>query len=412
MGGVFLKLISQTNQQEIIMYGKYREELKQELEQITEAGLYKSERHITSAQQARINVAEKQVLNMCANNYLGLANNSEIIEAVKAGLDERGFGMASVRFICGTQDIHYELEKKISDFFGTDDTILYSSCFDANAGLFETLLGDKDAIISDALNHASIIDGIRLCKAARYRYVHSDMQELEKCLKQAAEAKTRMIATDGVFSMDGDYARLDQICNLAQKYDALVMVDDSHATGFVGPTGRGTPELCGVPERVDVITSTLGKALGGASGGFTTGRKNIIELLRQRSRPYLFSNSLAPPIVSAALKTIDLLERSGDSREALAENTRYFREEITKAGFTIKAGSHPIVPIMLGDAKLAQQVAAKLLDEGVYAVGFFYPVVPKGQARIRVQISAAHSRADLEFALEKFIKVGQELEVI
>ena len=394
------------------MYGKYREELKQELEQITESGLYKSERHITSAQQARINVAEKQVLNMCANNYLGLANNSEIIEAVKAGLDERGFGMASVRFICGTQDIHHELEKKISDFFGTDDTILYSSCFDANAGLFETLLGDKDAIISDALNHASIIDGIRLCKAARHRYVHSDMQELEKCLKQAAGAKTRMIATDGVFSMDGDYARLDQICNLAQKYEALVMVDDSHATGFVGPTGRGTPELCGVLDRVDVITSTLGKALGGASGGFTTGRKNIIEILRQRSRPYLFSNSLAPPIVSAALKTIDLLERSGESRETLAENTRYFREEITKAGFTIKAGSHPIVPIMLGDAKLAQQVAAKLLDEGVYAVGFFYPVVPKGQARIRVQISAAHSRADLEFALEKFIKVGKELEVI
>jgi glycine C-acetyltransferase len=412
MGGVFLKLISQTNQQEIIMYGKYREELKQELEQITEAGLYKSERHITSAQQARINVAEKQVLNMCANNYLGLANNSEIIEAVKAGLDERGFGMASVRFICGTQDIHHELEKKISDFFGTDDTILYSSCFDANAGLFETLLGDQDAIISDALNHASIIDGIRLCKAARYRYVHSDMQELAKCLKQAAGAKTRMIATDGVFSMDGDYARLDQICNLAQKYDALVMVDDSHATGFVGPTGRGTPELCGVRDRVDVITSTLGKALGGASGGFTTGRKNIIEILRQRSRPYLFSNSLAPPIVSAALKTIDLLERSAESRETLQENTRYFRDEITKAGFTIKAGSHPIVPIMLGDAKLAQEMAAKLLDDGVYAVGFFYPVVPKGQARIRVQISAAHSRADLEFALEKFIKVGKELEVI
>ena len=394
------------------MYGKYREELKQELEQITESGLYKSERHITSAQQARIRVGEKQVLNMCANNYLGLADNKEIIESVKKSLDERGFGMASVRFICGTQDIHHELEKSISDFFGTDDTILYSSCFDANAGLFETLLGEKDAIISDALNHASIIDGIRLCKAARYRYGHSNMKELEACLKEAAGAKTRMIASDGVFSMDGDYAQLDQICRLAQKYDALVMVDDSHATGFVGPTGRGTPELCGVTDQVDVITSTLGKALGGASGGFTTGRKNIIEILRQRSRPYLFSNSLAPPIVSAALTTIDLLERSGESRETLAENTKYFRDEIAKAGFTIKAGSHPIVPIMLGDAKLAQQMAAMLLDEGVYAVGFFYPVVPKGQARIRVQISAAHSRADLEFALEKFIKVGKDLEVI
>ena len=394
------------------MYGKYREELKKELEEIAESGLYKSERHITSAQQARIRVDAKQVLNMCANNYLGLADNKEIIESVKKGLDERGFGMASVRFICGTQDIHHELEKNISGFFGTDDTILYSSCFDANAGLFETLLGDKDAIISDALNHASIIDGIRLCKAARYRYVHSDMQELEKCLQEAAGAKIRMIATDGVFSMDGDYAKLDQICNLAQKYDALVMVDDSHATGFVGPTGRGTPELCGVRDQVDIITSTLGKALGGASGGFTTGRKNIVELLRQRSRPYLFSNSLAPPIVSAALKTIDLLERSGESRKSLAENTKYFREKITQAGFTIKSGSHPIVPIMLGDAKLAQEMAAKLLDEGVYAVGFFYPVVPQGQARIRVQISAAHSRADLEFALEKFIKVGKELEVI
>ena len=394
------------------MYGKYREELKKELEEIVDSGLYKSERHITSAQQARISVGANQVLNMCANNYLGLADNQEIIESVKKGLDERGFGMASVRFICGTQDIHHELEKNISDFFGTDDTILYSSCFDANAGLFETLLGDKDAIISDALNHASIIDGIRLCKAARYRYVHSDMQELEKCLQEAAGANVRMIATDGVFSMDGDYARLDQICNLAQKYDALVMVDDSHATGFVGPTGRGTPELCGVQERVDVITSTLGKALGGASGGFTTGRKNIIEILRQRSRPYLFSNSLAPPIVSAALKTIDLLERSGDSRETLAKNTKYFREEISQAGFTIKPGSHPIVPIMLGDAKLAQEMAAKLLDEGVYAVGFFFPVVPKGQARIRVQISAAHTRKDLEFALEKFIKVGKELKVI
>jgi glycine C-acetyltransferase len=394
------------------MYGKFRDELQNELEEITEAGLYKSERHITSAQQARIKVGEKQVVNMCANNYLGLADNKEIIAAVKKGLDDRGFGMASVRFICGTQDIHHELEKRISAFFGTDDTILYSSCFDANTGLFETLLGKNDAVISDALNHASIIDGVRLCKAARYRYDHGDMDSLEKCLKESASAKTRMIATDGVFSMDGYYAKLDNICDLAETYDALVMVDESHATGFVGPTGRGTVELCGVQQRVDIITSTLGKALGGASGGFTTGRKNIIEILRQRSRPYLFSNSLAPPIVSAALKTIDLLEESQAPRQRLESNTNFFRKEIARAGFTIKPGSHPIVPIMLGDAKLAQDMAARLLDEGVYAIGFFYPVVPKGQARIRVQISAAHSREDLEFALEKFIKVGKELKVI
>ncbi len=394
------------------MYGKFRDELQNELEEITEAGLYKSERHITSAQQARIKVGEKQVVNMCANNYLGLADNKEIIAAVKKGLDERGFGMASVRFICGTQDIHHELEKRISAFFGTDDTILYSSCFDANTGLFETLLGKNDAVISDALNHASIIDGVRLCKAARYRYDHGDMDSLEKCLKESASAKTRMIATDGVFSMDGYYAKLDNICDLAETYDALVMVDESHATGFVGPTGRGTVELCGVQQRVDIVTSTLGKALGGASGGFTTGRKDIIEILRQRSRPYLFSNSLAPPIVSAALKTIDLLEESQAPRQRLESNTNFFRKEIARAGFTIKPGSHPIVPIMLGDAKLAQDMAARLLDEGVYAIGFFYPVVPKGQARIRVQISAAHSKEDLEFALEKFIKVGKELKVI
>lgn len=394
------------------MYGNIQEELKQTLDDIMESGLYKTERNITSAQQARISVDNRQVLNMCANNYLGLADNKEIIAAVKKGLDERGFGMASVRFICGTQDIHQELEKKISAFFDTDDTILYSSCFDANAGLFETLLGKGDAIISDALNHASIIDGIRLCKAVRHRYAHSDMAELESCLKEAAGARTRMIATDGVFSMDGDYALLDKICDLAEKYEALVMVDDSHATGFVGPTGRGTVELLGVQDRVDIITSTLGKALGGASGGFTTGRRHIIELLRQRSRPYLFSNSLAPPIVTAAIKTIELLESSGSSRSTLQENTAYFREKIAAAGFTIKAGSHPIVPIMLGDAKLAQKMAAKLLDEGVYAVGFFYPVVPKGQARIRVQISAAHSREDLDFALDKFIEVGKNLNVI
>ena len=394
------------------MYGKFQDDLQTNLEEITETGLYKTERHITSAQQARISVGEKQVLNMCANNYLGLADNKEIIAAVKKGLDERGFGMASVRFICGTQDIHHELEKKISGFFGTDDTILYSSCFDANTGLFETLLGENDAIISDALNHASIIDGVRLCKAARYRYDHGDMDSLEKCLKESASANTRMIATDGVFSMDGDYARLDSICDLAETYEALVMVDESHATGFVGPTGRGTVELCGVQQRIDIITSTLGKALGGASGGFTTGRKAIIEILRQRSRPYLFSNSLAPPIVAAALKTIDLLEESQAPRERLESNTRFFREHIARAGFTIKPGSHPIVPIMLGDAKLAQDMAAGLLEEGVYAIGFFFPVVPKNQARIRVQISAAHTREDLEFALEKFIKVGKMLKII
>jgi glycine C-acetyltransferase len=394
------------------MYGQFRDALQNELQEITESGLYKSERHITSAQKARISVSGKQVLNMCANNYLGLADNKEIIEAVKRGLDTRGFGMASVRFICGTQDIHHELENIISDFFGTDDTILYSSCFDANTGLFETLLGENDAIISDTLNHASIIDGIRLCKAERHRFDHANMQSLEICLQKASKAQNRMIATDGVFSMDGDIAKLDEICNLADKYDAIVMVDDSHATGFVGSTGRGTPELHGVQERVDIITSTLGKALGGASGGFTTGRKGIIEILRQRSRPYLFSNSLAPPIVSAAIKTLDLIKESKTAQKILEANTSFFREQIAKAGFSIKPGTHPIVPIMLGDAKMAQKMAARLLDEGVYAIGFFYPVVPKGQARIRVQISAAHSRKDLEFALEKFIKVGKELEVI
>jgi len=394
------------------MYGKFRATLQEELKDISASGLFKSERHIASSQQARITVGEKRVLNMCANNYLGLADNREIIEAVKNGLDERGFGMASVRFICGTQDIHHQLEQKISTFFGSDDTILYSSCFDANTGLFETLLGEKDAIVSDALNHASIIDGVRLCKAARYRYDHGDMDSLQKCLRESAAANTRMIVTDGVFSMDGDYAKLDKICDLADQHEALVMVDDSHATGFVGPTGRGTAELYGVQQRVDIITSTLGKALGGASGGFTTGRKDIIEILRQRSRPYLFSNSLAPPIVSAALKTIDLLEQSEARRKKLAANTKLFRKEITAAGFTIKAGRHPIIPIMLGEAQLAQKMADRLLDEGVYAIGFFYPVVPKGQARIRVQISAAHSTEDLKFALEKFIKVGKELNVV
>ncbi len=394
------------------MYGKFHDALQKELEDISKSGLYKTERHITSPQKARISVGKEEVLNMCANNYLGLADNSEIIEAVKKGLDSRGFGMASVRFICGTQDGHHELEQKISEFFGTDDTILYTSCFDANTGLFETLLDAKDAIISDALNHASIIDGVRLCKAGRYRYAHGDMEALEDCLKDSSDAKTRMIATDGVFSMDGDYAKLDEICDLADQYEALVMVDDSHATGFVGPTGRGTAEMHGVQDRVDIITSTLGKALGGASGGFTTGRQQIIDLLRQRSRPYLFSNSLPPPLVSAALKTIDILKSSQNAKQNLEANTAFFRTPIAKAGFNIKSGTHPIVPIMLGDARLAQDMAARLLDEGVYVVGFFYPVVPKGEARIRVQLSAAHSRADLKFAVEKFTKVGMELKVI
>ena len=394
------------------MYGKTQKALTDELEEIMKAGLYKTERYITSPQEAQINVGEKQVLNMCANNYLGLANNSEIIAAVKEGIDQRGFGMASVRFICGTQDIHRQLEKKISDFFCTKDTILYTSCFDANTGLFETLLGDKDAIISDALNHASIIDGIRLCKAARYRYAHGDMESLGNCLKEATGAQTRLIATDGVFSMDGDFAKLDKITDLAEKYDALVMVDDSHATGFIGPTGRGTAELFGVQNRVDIITSTLGKALGGASGGFTTGRKHIIAMLRQRSRPYLFSNSLPPPLVSAAIKTLDLLKNSQTAKERLEANTRLFRQRIAEVGFTIKSGTHPIVPIMLGDAKLAQNIAARLLQEGVYVVGFFYPVVPKGKARIRVQISAAHTEKDLSFAVEKFAKVGRGLNII
>jgi glycine C-acetyltransferase len=394
------------------MYGKIGATLKAELEEITKSGLFKTERNITSPQQARVSVGSKEVLNMCANNYLGLANNPAIIAEAKKGLDERGFGMSSVRFICGTQDIHSELEKKISAYFGTDDTILYTSCFDANGGLFETLLAETDAVISDALNHASIIDGIRLCKAARHRYPHGDMAALKKCLQEAAGAKIRMIATDGVFSMDGDIAKLDEICNLADKYNALVMVDDSHATGFIGPAGRGTPELYGVQERIDIITSTLGKAMGGASGGFTTGRKNIIAMLRQRSRPYLFSNSLPPPLVAAALKTLDLLKDSSAAQKNLAANTKFFREQISRAGFTIRPGTHPIVPVMLGDANLAQKMAARLLDEGVYVVGFFYPVVPKGEARIRVQISAAHTKDDLAFALEKFIKVGKELKVI
>ena len=397
------------------MYAPLHEKLKVELAAIAEAGLEKRERVITSSQAANIQVASGQtVINLCANNYLGLANDPRLINAAKATLDEHGFGMASVRFICGTQDIHKELEAKIAAFLGTDDTILYSSCFDANGGLFETLLGEEDAIISDALNHASIIDGVRLCKAQRYRYATCDMAELEARLIEAdaAGARVKMIATDGVFSMDGSIAPLAEICDLADKYRALVMVDDSHATGFLGATGRGSIEHRGVMGRVDVITSTLGKALGGASGGFTTGRKEIIQILRQRSRPYLFSNTVAPAVVGASLEVFNLLSESTALRDTLEVNTAYFRERMTAAGFQIKPGVHPIVPIMLGDARLAVEMADRMLAEGVYVIGFSFPVVPKGQARIRVQISAAHSRAHLDHAIDAFTRVGRALGVL
>ena len=386
--------------------------LTDELDGIRDAGLYKDERVIQSPQNAEIQVGGETVLNFCANNYLGLANNSKLIKAAREGLERWGLGLSSVRFICGTQDIHKELERKISQFLQTEDTILYTSCFDANGGLFETLLGPGDAVISDALNHASIIDGIRLCKAQRYRFAHADMADLERCLKEAADARTRLIATDGVFSMDGDVARLTEICELAEKHDALVMVDDSHATGFFGPTGRGSVEHCGVMRRVDIITSTLGKALGGASGGFTTGRRAIVELLRQRSRPYLFSNTLAPAIVSAAIACLDMLSETTALRDRLDQNTRYFRKKMTTAGFDIRPGEHPIVPIMLGEAKLAQDMAAALLAEGIYVIGFSFPVVPKGEARIRVQISAAHTREHLDRCVEAFVKVGREFGVV
>ncbi len=392
-----------------------REELKNQLEDIRESGLYKSERIITSDQKADISVKTgEEVINFCANNYLGLANNPDLIEAARGIMDRRGFGLASVRFICGTQDIHKELEGKISEFFETDDSILYTSCFDANGGLFEVLLSTEDAVISDQLNHASIIDGIRLCKAMRYRYKNNDMDDLKDKLDQARSdgAKRIMIATDGVFSMDGIVARIDKICDLAEDYEALVMVDDSHATGFFGSTGRGSVEHCGAMGRVDIITSTLGKAMGGASGGFTTGREEIIDLLRQRSRPYLFSNTLAPALVAAAIKAFDMLIETTELRDKLAENTSYFRREITGLGYDIVPGEHPIVPIMLGDAKLSQDMADKLLDEGIYVIGFFYPVVPRGEARIRVQISAAHSREYLDKAIRAFGKVGKELGVI
>ena len=383
------------------------------LNQILAEDLYKKERTIMTPQGVNIATRESgEVLNFCANNYLGLANNPELITTAKNALMKYGFGMASVRFICGTQDIHKELEKTISNFFNTDDTILYTSCFDANGGLFETILSTEDAVISDTLNHASIIDGIRLCKAQRYRYANSDMVDLEEKLKEAQNARLRLIATDGVFSMDGTIAKLDKIVSLAEKYDAMVMVDDSHATGFVGKTGRGSGEYNGVLNKIDIITSTLGKALGGASGGFTTGRKEIIDLLRQRSRPYLFSNTLAPSIVAAGKKVFEKLSATTDLRDKLEENTHFFRAGMTKAGFDIIEGTHPIVPVMLYDASVAQKMAKYLLSEGIYVIGFFYPVVPKGEARIRVQISAAHEREHLSRAIEGFKKIGKKLQII
>jgi len=395
------------------MYGKMKDFLQSELKSIEEAGIYKRERIITSPQGANVHVSTgEDVVIMCANNYLGLSSHPDVIQASKDALDSHGFGMSSVRFICGTQDIHKELEAKIAKFYGTEDTILYAAAFDANGGVFEPLFGAEDAIISDELNHASIIDGIRLCKAQQYRYKHSDMSDLEEQLKKAQDQRFRVIVTDGVFSMDGDIAKMDQICDLADKYDALVMTDECHSAGFIGKTGRGVPEHCGVLDRVDIITGTLGKALGGAMGGYTTGKKEIIDMLRQRSRPYLFSNSLAPSIVGASNKVFDILSANTELRDKLEENTKYFKERIIAAGFDIKPGDSPIVPIMLYDAALSQQFADLLLKEGVYAIGFFYPVVAKGAARIRTQISAAHSKADLDKAISAFIKVGKELKVI
>lgn len=394
------------------MYGTYKDFLQKELSAIDQAGLYKRERIITTPQGAEVRLSRgEKVVIFCANNYLGLSSHPRVVEAAKNALDTHGYGMSSVRFICGTQDIHKTLEEKISSFLDREDTILYAACFDANGGVFEPLLGEQDALISDELNHASIIDGVRLCKAVRYRYKHSDMNELEEKLKESQAQRFRMIVTDGVFSMDGDIAKLKDICDLADTYNALVMVDDSHATGFIGRTGRGTPEHCGVTERVDIITSTLGKALGGAMGGFTSGRKEIIDLLRQRSRPYLFSNSLAPSIIGAAIEVFNLLSSTTTLRDKLENNTRYFKTGIKKLGFDIKEGDSPIVPIMLYDARLSQDFADKLLKEGIYVTGFFFPVVAKGQARIRVQISAAHEQSHLDKALAAFEKVGRELKV-
>jgi len=394
------------------MFGAMKSHITEELKQIKDSGLYKAERIITSPQQATITVQGGQkVLNLCANNYLGLADHPEVIRAAQDSYAKWGYGLSSVRFICGTQEIHKQLEKKISEFLGTEDTILYCSCFDANTGLFETLLTADDAVISDNLNHASIIDGIRLCKAQRLRFENSNMEDLEDKLQQAQSARFRMIATDGVFSMDGTIAKLDKICELAEKYDALVMVDDSHAVGVLGKRGRGTHEHCNVMGRIDIITGTLGKALGGASGGYTSGRKEIIEILRQRSRPYLFSNTLAPAIVATSLKVLDILSTSTDLRDKLRDNTSYFREQIAKLGLDVIGGEHPIVPIMLGDAALAQKMAQKLLERGVYVIGFSYPVVPRGAARIRTQISAAHNKEDLDFAIEKIAEVKHQLGI-
>jgi glycine C-acetyltransferase len=388
--------------------------IQQQIDDVKNEGLYKAERVITSQQFSDVTVGGQQVLNFCANNYLGLANSKELIKAAQHGLDSHGFGVASVRFICGTQDIHKQLEAKISEFLGTEDTILYSSCFDANGGLFETILGAEDAVISDALNHASIIDGVRLCKAKRYRYANNDMAELEAQLKQADAdgARYKLIATDGVFSMDGVIADLKSICDLADKYNALVMVDDSHAVGFVGKKGRGTHEYCNVLDRVDIITGTLGKALGGASGGYTSGKKEVIEWLRQRSRPYLFSNSLAPSIVTASIKVLDMLAQGDELRAKLWDNAAYFREKMSAAGFTLAGKDHAIIPVMLGDAKVASEFARRMLEQGIYVVGFSFPVVPKGQARIRTQISAAHSKEQLDKAIDAFIRIGKDMGVI
>src|SRR5580658_9456194 len=394
------------------MNSSFVERIATELEEIKASGLFKTERIITSPQGAEIMVGGKKVLNFCANNYLGLSSHPKVIAAAHKTIDSRGYGMSSVRFICGTQDIHRHLEQKLATFLGTEDSILYAAAFDANGGVFEPLFGEQDAIISDELNHASIIDGVRLCKARRYRYKHNSMADLEEQLKAARDARSRIIVTDGAFSMDGTIAQLDKICDLADRYDAIVMVDDSHASGFMGKTGRGTHEYCGVMGRVDIITGTLGKALGGASGGFTSGRKEIIEMLRQRSRPYLFSNSLAPSITGASIAVLEMLSETTALRDKLENNTKYFREKMTKAGFDIRPGQHPIVPIMLYDAVVAQKFASRLLDEGIYAIGFFFPVVAKGQARIRVQLSAAHERDHLDRAIAAFAKIGKELGVL
>ncbi|MCX2743409.1 glycine C-acetyltransferase [Mangrovivirga sp. M17] len=397
------------------MFDSLKEELQQQIQELKDSGLYKTERVITTPQGAEIKTDQgKEVINFCANNYLGLSSHPRILEAAHNTLDSHGYGMSSVRFICGTQDIHKELERKISEFLGTEDTILYAAAFDANGGVFEPILGKEDAIISDALNHASIIDGVRLCKAMRFRYQHNDMDDLEKQLKSAVEqgARHKIIVTDGVFSMDGTIAQLDKICDLAEKYDAMVMSDECHSTGFMGKTGRGVHEYTDCMGRVDIITGTLGKALGGALGGFTSGRKEIIEMLRQKSRPYLFSNTLAPAIVGASIAVFDLLTETTELRDKLEDNTKYFREKMTEAGFDIKPGEHPIVPIMLYDAPLAQKMAERLLDEGIYVIGFYYPVVPKGQARIRVQVSAVHEKEHLDKAINAFIKIGKDLEVI